>query len=90
MENEQAKELFTMIAVAYPNFLNDEKKSYEAADKAKFWRSQLMQMEYKSTKRNLERYIRSNPFEPKISDIAAYEEVKEKTWQEKMKEEGLI
>ena len=69
MKDEQAKELFTIIAVAYPNFLNDERKSYQAAEKARFWRKELLRLEYVGTKKRLEQYIRTNKYEPSISEL---------------------
>jgi len=90
MTDEQAKELFTMITIAYPNFLNADNKIYSATEKASFWRSELLQMQYKQTKDRLTGYIRNSPYEPKISDIAVYERAKEKSWQEKLREEGLM
>lgn len=90
MTDEQAKELFTMITIAYPNFLNADNKTYSTNEKARFWRSELLAMEYNRTKGRLVGYIRSSPYEPKISDIAAYERALVKDWREELKENGVM
>lgn len=69
MNKEDTKKIIETIVVAYPNFL--EVKSPHATPKAKLdlWIRKLSEMDYKKTKRNLERHIDHSPFEPKIADI---------------------
>lgn len=74
MKDEQAKELFTMIVVAYPNFLNIENKSYTAKNKVDLWKEELLLMDYERTKKKIKQHIRTNPFEPKIADVYAVKE----------------
>lgn len=72
MEDKQAKEIFNMIAVAYPSFLKVEGKPYSLSDKVSLWKDQLLQMEYKGTYNRLQEYMQTSPYEPKISDIASF------------------
>lgn len=90
MTDEQAKELFTMITIAYPSFLNADNKTYSTNEKARFWRSELLAMQYSRTKDRLVKYIRSSPYEPRISDVAAYERTAVKDWREQLKEDGVM
>lgn len=91
MEKKEAKELLSMILVAYPNFLNDDKKAYTTKDKIAFWDNELSDMDYKGAKNRLRSYIRESPYEPKISDVASYKPAElNQDWKKSFEDGGVM
>jgi hypothetical protein len=62
MEREQVKEIFKVLAFAYPKF-------EVSSDKIDFWHKFLIDQNPATVMRNVERYVMEKPFPPSIADI---------------------
>lgn len=67
MEAKEALELIQMIEAMYPSFMRGEPEVIKM--KIQIWKEELLKQDYYLTKKKLIDYIRTNKFEPTLSEI---------------------
>lgn len=71
MREQEAKEIISLIADYYPNFLPNDLE--EAKKKANSWKERITDWDYKETLANVNNHIDHSIYEPRIAEIRPVE-----------------